>query len=72
MQADSQCKPGVNPQLRAHCLQGFGLKELRYFDYKHLPEEKEKELNAKFAELEDLIHNADVISVSLPLTDKTK
>eukprot|EP00891_Asterochloris_glomerata_P002127 jgi/Astpho2/2127/Aster-00603 len=59
-------------QLTMERLKGFGLKELRYFDYKHLPEEKEKELNAKFAELDDLIHNADVISVSLPLTDKTK
>ena len=53
-------------------LQPFDLKELLYFDYKHLDEKKEKELGAQFAEFDELIEKCDVITVNLPLTDKTK
>ena len=53
-------------------MQPFDLKELLYFDYKHMEEKKEKEVGAQFAEMEDLIKKCDVITVNLPLTDKTK
>ena len=55
-----------------YALQPFGCKEVLYFDYKHLDEDREKELNCKFAEMDDLIKKCDVITVNLPLTDKTK
>lgn len=54
------------------CLQPFDCAEVLYFDYKHLDENKEKELGCKFAEMDDLIKKCDVITVNLPLTDKTK
>lgn len=53
-------------------MQGFGCKEVLYFDYKHLDEAKEKELCCSFAEIDDLIKKCDVITINLPLTDKTK
>ena len=53
-------------------LQPFDLKELLYFDYKHLDDKKEEELGAHFAEFDELIQKCDVITVNLPLTDKTK
>ena len=43
-----------------------------YFDYKHLDDDREKELNCKFSEMDDLIKKCDVITINLPLTDKTK
>ena len=54
------------------CLQPFDCAEVLYFDYKHLDEDREKELGCKFAEMDDLIKKCDVITVNLPLTDKTK
>jgi lactate dehydrogenase-like 2-hydroxyacid dehydrogenase len=53
-------------------LQGFGCKEVLYFDYKHLDESKEKELCCSFAEFDELIKKCDVVTINLPLTDKTK
>lgn len=53
-------------------LQAFDLKEILYFDYKHLDDSKEKELNAKFTEMDDLIEKCDVITINLPLSDKTR
>ena len=53
-------------------LQPFGCKEVLYFDYKHLDDDREKELNCKFSEMDDLIKKCDVITINLPLTDKTK
>lgn len=53
-------------------MQPFDLKELLYFDYKHMDQKKEKEVGAQFAEMEDLIKKCDVITINLPLTDKTK
>ena len=55
-----------------YMLQGFGCKEVLYFDYNKLDEDKEKELNCSFAEMEDLIKKCDVVTINLPLTDKTK
>ena len=55
-----------------NCLQGFGCKEVLYFDYKHLDESKEKELCCSFAEFDELIKKCDVVTINLPLTDKTK
>ncbi len=43
-----------------------------YFDYKHLDESKEKELCCSFAEFDELIKKCDVVTINLPLTDKTK
>ena len=53
-------------------MQPFECKEILYFDYKHLDDDKEKELGCKFAEMDDLIKKCDVVTVNLPLTDKTK
>lgn len=53
-------------------LQPFECAEVLYFDYKKLGEDKEKELGCKFAEMEDLIKKCDVITINLPLTDKTR
>ena len=43
-----------------------------YFDYNKLDESREKDLNAHFAEMEDLIKKCDIVTINLPLTDKTK
>jgi formate dehydrogenase len=59
-------------QLTLERLKPFALKELLYFDYKRLPEEKEKAYNCKFTELEDLVKKCDAISILVPLTDKTR
>ncbi|KAL0054924.1 hypothetical protein WJX82_004525 [Trebouxia sp. C0006] len=75
---DLQCKTvgtvgtGAIGQLVLQRLQGFGCKEVLYFDYKHLDESKEKELCCSFAEFDDLIKKCDVVTINLPLTDKTK
>lgn len=43
-----------------------------YSDVVRLPEEKEEELGLTFMELNDLIEQSDIISIHLPLTDKTR
>lgn len=41
-------------------------------DYNRLPEETEKDMNCKFTEFDDLIEKADVLSIHVPLSDKTQ
>ena len=36
-------------------MQGFAPKKLLYSDYARLPEDKEKQLQAEYTELEDLV-----------------
>lgn len=42
-----------------------------YYDVNRLPDEVEERLGIKYMELEDLLKNADIISLHLPLTEKT-
>ena len=44
---------------------------IKYFDYKRLPEDMERELGAQFAELDEVISTADIVTVHVPLSDKT-
>ena len=55
------CKPG----------QGFNLGGIKYCDYKRLPEDVERDLGASFAELDEVISGADIVTVHVPLSDKT-
>ena len=41
-------------------------------DYNRLPEETERDFNCKFAEFDDIIEKSDLISIHLPLSDKTE
>ena len=56
---------------RAHPGQGFDLGGIKYFDYKRLPEEMERDLGAQFAELDEVISTANIVTVHVPLSDKT-
>lgn len=51
--------------------QGFDLGGIKYFDYKRLPEDMERNLGAQFAELDEVISTADIVTVHVPLSDKT-
>ena len=57
--------PNANPK------QGFDLAGIKYFDYKRLPEDMERELGAQFAELDEVISTANIVTVHVPLSDKT-
>lgn len=50
---------------------GFDM-EVLVFDVFEIPEEVQKEHNVKQVSLEDLIKNSDIITLHVPLTDKTK
>ncbi len=50
---------------------GFNM-EVLYHQRNPLPHEKEKELNAKFVSLEELLNQSDYITLHVPLTDETK
>ena len=54
-----------------HPGQGFDLGGIKYFDYKRLPEDVERALGAKFAGLDEVISTADIVTVHVPLSDKT-
>jgi D-3-phosphoglycerate dehydrogenase len=43
-----------------------------YYDIKRMKEEDEEKYGLNYMELDDLIKNADIISIHLPLTDKTR
>lgn len=53
-------------------LKGFDVGEILYYDIFRLPEEKEKELGVRYAEVDELMAVSDVISVHVPLTDETR
>jgi formate dehydrogenase len=53
-------------------LQGFGAKKLLYTDYARLPEAKEKELNAEYVELHELVKECDVVTINCPLHESTR
>ncbi|MBM7558296.1 D-2-hydroxyacid dehydrogenase [Marinitoga litoralis] len=50
---------------------GFDM-EVLVFDVFEIPEEVQKEHNVKQVSLEDVIKNSDIITLHVPLTDKTK
>jgi len=43
-----------------------------YYDIRRMKEEDEEKYGLNYMELDDLIKNADIISIHLPLTDKTR
>ena len=51
--------------------QGFNLGGIKYCDYKRLPEDTERDLGATFAELDEVVSSADIVTVHVPLSDKT-
>ncbi|OCF32774.1 formate dehydrogenase [Kwoniella heveanensis BCC8398] len=54
-------------------LQGFGCKELLWFDYTDLPEEAKKGINARRVDkLEDMLAQCDVVTINCPLHEKTR
>ncbi len=46
--------------------------EIVYYDPFRLPPERERELNVRYLELDDLLGAADVITVHVPLNEKTR
>ncbi len=50
---------------------GFGMKVI-YYDIKKLEKEEEERLKATFVPLDDLLQQADVISIHTPLTPQTR
>ncbi|KAK9826143.1 hypothetical protein WJX81_008585 [Elliptochloris bilobata] len=53
-------------------LKGFDVGGMKYFDYKRLPEDAERDLGVTFADLDEVIATADVVTVHVPLSDKTR
>ncbi|WRT64051.1 uncharacterized protein IL334_000979 [Kwoniella shivajii] len=53
-------------------LQGFNCKELLWFDYTDLPEDKKKSNFKRVDKLEDLVAQCDVVTINCPLHEKTK
>lgn len=49
---------------------GFKMRIL-YYDTRRLPEDVEKELNAEYVPLETLLKESDIVSIHVPLTEKT-
>lgn len=44
---------------------------LLYYDIRRQPEETEKELNIKYAELDEILAEADIVSIHVPVTKET-
>ncbi len=61
----------AHAHLTLTCCQGFNVAGFKYFDYKRLPEDVERELGATFADMDEVISTADVVTIHVPLTDKT-
>lgn len=54
-------------------LKAFDCKELLYYDYQPLSPEKEREIGARRVEkLEDLVAQADVVTINCPLHESTR
>ncbi|MEB3774029.1 MAG: NAD(P)-binding domain-containing protein [Desulfurococcales archaeon] len=50
---------------------GFKMRIL-YYDKSRLPEDLEKELNAKYTPLEELLKESDIVTIHVPLTRETR
>lgn len=61
---------GTIGQKVAQIIQGFGVKEIIYYDICRMPE-KEKSLKVKYMELDKMIRNVDILSLHMPLTAST-
>jgi glyoxylate reductase/D-3-phosphoglycerate dehydrogenase len=46
--------------------------EIVYYDPYRLPPERERELNVRYVELDELLKAADVITIHVPLNEKTR
>lgn len=53
-------------------LHGLDAGHILYYDICPMPKEQEAELNVEFSELDNLIQRSDIISLHLPLNDKTR
>jgi len=60
----------IGSRVAKHAVEGFEMKVL-YYDVKR-NEEFEKQFNAKYATVEELLKNSDFVSVHVPLTPDTK
>lgn len=58
-------------QAAARKLSGFEIKEILYYDLRRLSPEKEKELNARYVDLDTLFRESDVLSLHVPLNKGT-
>lgn len=58
-------------RVMARYLHGLDVGQVLYYDIRPMPGAQE-ELNVEFCELDDLIRRSDIISLHLPLNDKTR
>ena len=52
-------------------LQSWGA-EIVYYDPYRLPPERERELNVRYLELDELLRTSDAVTIHVPLTDETR
>jgi len=62
---------GHTGQALARLVQGFDVRVL-YYRRHRLPPDQERALGASYATLEDLLRQADIVSLHVPLTDQTR
>lgn len=58
-------------RIMARYLHGLDVGKVLYYDIRRIPEDQEKALGAEFCELDDLIAQADIVSLHLPLSSAT-
>lgn len=59
-------------QLVLQRLAGFNCEELLYYDYAKMDPEREQQLGATYAEVEDLVSRCDVVTINCPLHEGTR
>lgn len=58
-------------RVMARYLHGLDVGKVMYYDIRRIPEELEKELGVEYLELDDVVRQADILSLHLPLSDAT-
>lgn len=59
-------------RVMARYLHGLDAGQVLYYDIRPMPGAQEEALDVEFCELDDLIRRSDIISLHLPLNDKTR
>lgn len=59
-------------RVMARYLHGLDVGQVLYYDIRPMPGAQEEALDVEFCELDDLIRRSDIISLHLPLNDKTR